>query len=54
MAGGIGAPASPDSEAGQGAIGGIATGSTRARASPGTAVHGVAHADSDGFLSGAF
>lgn len=54
VAGETGVPASPISGVDQGAIGGITTGSTRARASPGTAVHGVAHADSEGFFSAAF
>lgn len=55
VAGGVGKPIKPAEDNGLGVMDGIATGSTRASGSQGTAVHGVEHADNEGaFLSGVF
>lgn len=53
MAGGIGHPSMAEGDDGQGAIGNEGNGSTRAKASPGTAMQGVAQAACGAFLSGA-
>ncbi len=53
MAGGIGHPFMTEAGDGHGAIGNENAGSILARASPGTAMQGVAHAGCGAFLSGA-
>ena len=53
MAGGIGHPFMTEAGDGHGAIGNEDNGSTLARASPGTAMQGVAQAGCGAFLSGA-
>jgi hypothetical protein len=53
VAGGVSRPAMSDDREGQGVIDGNDTDATRATASPGTAMHGVAHAGCGAFFSGA-